>query len=402
MRGLSREAGELLARLVAEEPWALMHHDRVRAAVLARHPTAVWEVWGVCAALEEGLAFDFVDRPGAPMPAGLATELASILMQRVFMAPSLAAFSVETLARAFDRAFDPGREACWPPPEESLPEPTPLVPHHPVLRGEPRGDEVGGYAMARIEPGTFEVGDPDLPVHAESLLARHRVALPSPRREVTLTRPFLVGRVPVTHALWEAIAGEPTPDPTFRFDGHPADGVDFFAAAAFCNAASRLAGLPEAYALDGRSVRWPDPAAPGYRLPTEAEWEVAARGGVRTRYASGERLTTGDANFDGHLEGGRFYASSTPVGSFEANALGLHDVHGNVWEWCWDFAAGADPGPALDPRGPEDGSYRLVRGGAWTCWRSWQCAAGLRVGFRPDMSGFDCGLRLVRTLPGQA
>jgi formylglycine-generating enzyme required for sulfatase activity len=252
--------------------------------------------------------------------------------------------------------------------------------------------------MVRVEAGTYAIGDPDLPVHPGSLLARHRIALTSPQREVRITRPFLVGLVPVTHDLWERVAGEPTPDPTFRYPGHPADGVDFFAAVSFANAASRAAGLPEAYLVDGRSVRWPDPASTGYRLPTEAEWEVAARAGAGSRYARGETLTTDDANFDGQLEGGVFRASTTPVAAFEPNGLGLFDVHGNVWEWCWDLAAPVDGSPAEDPRGPDDGEYRLVRGGGWTCWRSWQNALGLRVGFRPDMSGFDCGLRLVRTL----
>ncbi len=397
----SEEAAEVVARTCATEPWALMYHDRLREAVLAIHPTASWELWGVAAALEEGAAFEFAGRPGVPLAPGVATELAHVLMQRVFMSAELAAMTVQVLCAAFECPLVTDQEGPWPPCEEPLPPSSPLSP--PTLSGPalPRGDEVGGSTMIRVPAGVYTVGDPDLPIHPRSLLARRGIATPAPRRPVRLTRPFAIGAVPVTHALWQEVLGETTPDATLGRLEHPADGLDFRSAVVFCNAASRLAGLPEVYGIDGPRVRWIDPALPGYRLPTAAEWEVAARAGSAERFGLGEVLTSELANFDDQARpGGVYLGSTTPVGRYPANEWGLYDVHGNVWEWCWDWCAplAAEAPLAVDPRGPEEGELRLVKGGAWTAWRDWQCSPALRVGFRPDMTGFDCGLRLARTV----
>jgi len=101
------------------------------------------------------------------------------------------------------------------------------------------------------------------------------------------------------------------------------------------------------------------------RLPTEAEWEYACRAGTTTPYPFGDTLTDERAHFGGSARGGPEREGTKPVGSFPANAWGLHDMHGNVWEWCSDWH-GAYPAEAVvDPQGASTGLSRAIRGGSW-------------------------------------
>ncbi len=167
-----------------------------------------------------------------------------------------------------------------------------------------------------------------------------------------------------------------------KSSGYPCVEVSWYGAVAYCNYRSEKEGLTPCYDLSDWSCDW---SADGYRLPTEAEWEKAARGGAaghrfpwsdtdtiqhtRTNYDS-----TGEQPYDtsqtrgdhpDYSDGGFPYTS--PVGSFAPNGYGLYDMAGNVWEWAWDFW---DPhyyqeSPEVDPHGPSSGTYHVVRSGRW-------------------------------------
>jgi formylglycine-generating enzyme required for sulfatase activity len=138
------------------------------------------------------------------------------------------------------------------------------------------------------------------------------------------------------------------------------ENVTWFDAVHFCNALSELEGLPSYYGIDGEHVT--RQGGPGYRLPTEAEWEYACRAGGWERYSFGSdpELLVRHAWFqDNSLD------STHPVGHWPANPFGLHDMHGNVWEWCWDWYGTYAPRASSNPRGPEQGTMRVLRGGSW-------------------------------------
>ena len=158
------------------------------------------------------------------------------------------------------------------------------------------------------------------------------------------------------------IAIHPLHDPD---TGLPVAPLTWFDAAALCNALSATEGLQPAYAhaADRRSITW-DPAADGYRVPTEAEWEYACRAGT-TAPTYGALEDVAWTSLD-DLQGPQ------PVGQKKANPWGLHDMLGNVWEWCWDYA---------DPA--RYGDYRTLRGGGWAD-EPWSVRASVRRGSAPD------------------
>jgi formylglycine-generating enzyme required for sulfatase activity len=165
-----------------------------------------------------------------------------------------------------------------------------------------------------------------------------------PAHEVTIASPFYMGKYEVTQEEYQQVTGA---NPS-NFTGRdlPVERVSWHEAQEFCRNAGELRGQT-------------------VRLPREAEWEFACRAGTRSRYH------TGDSEAD--LERAGWYAlnstrTTRPVGQKAANAWGLYDMHGNVWEWCQDWFEDYEVGAVTDPHGPESGDRRLLRGGAWDCY----------------------------------
>jgi formylglycine-generating enzyme required for sulfatase activity len=205
---------------------------------------------------------------------------------------------------------------------------------------------------------------------------------------------------------------------------HPVERVDWYDCVKWSNARSQQAGLTPVYYTDAGlahiytngettniSVNW---AANGYRLPTEAEWEKAARGGLRgKRFPWGDTISESQANYCGNTNAliydlgpngynAAFATGATPhtspVGSFAPNGYGLYDMAGNVWEWCWDWY-GTPYAGGSDPRGPARGSDRVLRGGYWYGLASLARCANRNYGYPWNYGDvFSVGFRCVRGL----
>jgi len=140
----------------------------------------------------------------------------------------------------------------------------------------------------------------------------------------------------------------------------------------------------------------------GCRLPTEAEWEYAARANTTTPFYTGDCLTSDQANFDGSKPYTNFDKSENrkkplPVGSFSPNAFGLYDMHGNIWEWCNDWYGEYDINDTLNPQGPDSGTRKVNRGGAWYD-PAWRCRSAYRAGGDPpDIRGTGISFRIVKS-----
>ena len=183
---------------------------------------------------------------------------------------------------------------------------------------------------------------------------------------------------------------------------HPVQDVTWYGAAAYCDWLSLHEGLPRAYDHDTWQCNGQDVYnAPGYRLPTEAEWEYACRAWTLTPFNTGTCLDAGtEANCDGtnpysDCPAGLYVGWTVPVGSYPENTFDLYDMHGNLWEWCND-AYGLYSGDITDPVGAANGDFRVLRGGDWSRVAG-RCRSAQRNNYAPFISYDMIGFRPVRS-----
>jgi formylglycine-generating enzyme required for sulfatase activity/serine/threonine protein kinase len=255
--------------------------------------------------------------------------------------------------------------------------------------------------LVRIEGGEFLMGSPATDRDAEDdERPQHRVRISSFYLGVTEVTQEQYLTVMGNFPSWfsssgggkDAVAGRPTGQ-------LPVEQVTWFDAVAFCNVLSEKDGLDAYYDIRGDDVRIRDPRGPGYRLPTEAEWEYACRAGTSTRYCLGDDPSgLGDfAWYRGNSSG-----LTHLVRQRAQNKFGLYDMHGNVWEWCWDGYDGAYYGRSrpADPPGPSPAAYRMGRGGGWSTAPG-SCRSAARSRNAPTYRYRDLGFRLALNHPTQ-
>ena len=206
---------------------------------------------------------------------------------------------------------------------------------------------------------------------------------------------FYMGRYEVTQGEYEEIMG--TNPSHFRGPNLPVEMVTWFDAIEYCNRLSIKEGLTPAYTIHEqdyeRTVTW-NRNANGYRLPTEAEWEYACRAGTTTTYSWGDQWDDATAGQYAYYENNSGKGTQE-VGTKQPNAFGLFDMHGNVWEWCWDWYDTIYPAGNQNPTGAPSGSRRVFRGGGWG-----SSVDNLHSAYRSRYNPYDrfgnLGFRVVR------
>jgi formylglycine-generating enzyme required for sulfatase activity len=230
-----------------------------------------------------------------------------------------------------------------------------------------------------VPPGTFRTGSPPDEGEHEKDESLH---------EVTLTEPFDLGKTEVTQAQYQALTGQ---SPSY-FEG--------------ADLPVELVTWEEAHDYAAKLTKKQSDNHV-YRLPTEAEWEYACRGGRPSSrpfgVGDGRALSSREANFNGDYpyggaDKGPYLHATCRVGSYPANALGLFDMHGNVDEWCADWYGPYPEGDVTNPTGPSEGLGRVVRGGSWIS-HAGSCRAAVRGRFGPRLRFYDLGFRLARSVP---
>ena len=271
----------------------------------------------------------------------------------------------------------------------------------------------GDVEMVKISAGTFKMGSPSTEPNRYS----DEDERSADNGNVTLSG-FYMAKYPVTQGLWKNVVKGANPS-YFKGDNLPVELVSWYEAIEFCNALSVKQGLTKYYTINKtigsdpnntsntdklKYLVTPNEKANGYRLPTEAQWEYACRAGTETAFNWGTNtITSAQANYHGSVIDlyntvkGESRRTTTPVNTFTPNAWGLYDMHGNVWEWCWDWYADSynDAGGSKNPRGAVVGEARVSRGGSWFYYGQ-SLRSACRVRSNPSHGYDDNGIRLVR------
>ncbi|MCB9041816.1 MAG: formylglycine-generating enzyme family protein [Lewinellaceae bacterium] len=257
--------------------------------------------------------------------------------------------------------------------------------------------------LVPIPEGEFMMGSPDS-IGSSDEHPQHPVRLSA----------FELGKTEVTY--WQfAIYAEnkglsiTTFAPDWGISGdHPVVNVTWYDAARYANWLSIREGFDTAYIFEGDDFQRIDSSANGYRLPTEAQWEYAARSGGKEEVFAGfseesnlylyANFCDVNCGYDDWKDSGQNdgYRYTAPAGSYKENGLGLFDMSGNVWEWCWDWSGSYEEEAQVDPIGPDSGSNRVLRGGSWNLNQDYaRCA--VRLIFTPVLRRLVIGFRLART-----
>ena len=259
-----------------------------------------------------------------------------------------------------------------------------------------------GMEFVYITPGTFMMGSPSNEPGRDNDETQHRV---------TLTKGFYMQTTEVTVGQWRTFVR----DTGYKSEAETGGGADIWNGSEFEMKKGSYWDNPGFSQTDNHPVTcisWDDTNAfikwlsrkegKIYRLPTEAEWEYAARAGTKTPFSFGRCLSTDQANYDGNrpLSGcskGKYRKGTIPVASLIANTWGLYDMHGNVLEWSQDWLGDYPSSSVTNPTGPSGGSVRVVRGGSWF-GNARLCRSAFRIRVMPGLRSYYLGFRLLRTI----
>jgi formylglycine-generating enzyme required for sulfatase activity/TolB-like protein len=349
--------------------------DTAKTAQLRRGLNADWVVWGTVSTIGRDylITAQLIDLNSQELMGGVPVQMSRIEEAMVRMDGEIEKMTRRLTAgtmggQATSSSARPAQSSA-PPAQNPAPAPEGFV----FVRG-------GAFQMGTASGGN----DNERPVHSVTV------------------KSFYLGKYEVTQKEWREIMGttirqqRDAADRSWSLYGegnnYPMYYVSWHEVIEYCNKRSLREGLTPAYRGSGNSVTC-DFSATGYRLPTEAEWEYAAKGGDKTYLTteySGSNNVESVGWYIGNSGGG-----THPVGTKQPNDLGIYDMSGNVWEWCWDWYGAYTGDSQTDPAGPASGPDRVLRGG------SWNYSAGLlRSAFRgfnaPTYRDSSRGFRLVR------
>ena len=246
--------------------------------------------------------------------------------------------------------------------------------------------------LVLINGGTFQLGSPAGEAERDSDETQHEVTVDD----------FYISKTEVTQREYQSIMGS-NPSEN-RGDNLPVENITWYDAINYCNELSKASGLTPCYAIEGSTVTW-NKNANGYRLPTEAEWEYAARANTMTPFSFGDYVKDENANcynaygynndasgswVNGYLE------HTVSVDNYNTNPFGLYNMHGNVAEWVWDWYGEYNTNTAENPTGAASGNYKVVRGGGWNDFPK-HIRSAYRSAFPADVPLYSIGVRIVRS-----